>query len=132
MRDNLIVLLIGVVFFLILLLVAFLIRKHDVKTWMSDGLSIDESNVSVMVIFFIVWNFIGAYLVLIRDVFPDNVMFLVLGLAGGILGRNVGGISISKKNQNVNPTVQQQVQNTIPQQPSYHYNDDSDSSGSGK
>lgn len=130
--NNLTVLLIGIVLLAILLAITYLMRKYEVKTFLHDGISIDETKVSIVVIMFIAWNFVGMYLVLARDIFPDPVMFIILGLGGGIVGENIGNSNIQRK-ATTNYTQQPQPPPSTVQQPTHYDNSDlSDLSDSGK
>lgn len=126
-NSNLTILLIGVVFLALLMMIAFLLKKHDVKTFLSDGVSMDESKVSMMAIFFMLWNFVAIFLVINWGDMPDNVLYALLGLGGGVVGNNIGAFSgIGRKSKEVyqQPQYQQTqqpqqnpVQNQQTQQP---------------
>jgi len=124
------ILLIGVVVLTIMMVANYLLKKHKIKTFINDGISIDETRVSIVAITFIIWNIIAMYLVLFRSDIPDNILYLILGLGGGIVGTNIGNSNIGRKNkENYNNSIPSTVSSSVS---NYTLSKRDDNSRSGK
>lgn len=104
MTNNLIILIVSL--FSITLLAA-LYKKglfKNVFSWVSDGISIDETRVSLFMVAFAVSFSVSMYLVLKNGVIPDSLIQLIGYLIAAIWG--VNAIKII-------PSVRQKITNTL-------------------
>jgi riboflavin transporter FmnP len=84
----------------VLVVIGFMMKffsPKNFKTFLHDGLSLDETKISLMKIAFTIFNGIAIWTVFTMGDIPDNVLYLILGLGSGIVGMNISNSTISRK-----------------------------------
>lgn len=109
MLENYNFLIVVGVIMLFLIIVVRIVRKSNMETFLSDGLCIDETRVSVIMIAFVIFIFIAIWTVFTMGDIPNNVLYLLIGLGGGITGMNIAPNS-QIANANITKKVREVVE----------------------
>lgn len=95
--NNVLYMVVGLALLVTIFFLIKFINKSDFKTFLHDGLSLDESKISLMMISFSIFIGIAVWSVFALGDIPDNVLYLILGLGSGIVGMNISNSTISRK-----------------------------------